>query len=212
MGYSVITNIKGQIGPASTIPGPTGATGPASTYLGAPVFPAWISGRYYGFFMGTTTGVAAAGGWRYFQPLYVPGTKTFDRIAIRTTTASSAGAVARLGVYSADSSTGLPSALLLDAGTVTTDVLGVREITISASFSGLIWMVCSTPGTGSLTMQTASGTSPTPPYYGAVAPGDGANPCNLLRVAGDTASFETTITATFVLGTAYCPVIYLRKT
>lgn len=87
----------------------------------------------------------------YYGPLGVPATGTptagqlalapFDlsRMAVLTsvvaevTTAGSAGAVVRLGIY-ADNGSGLwPDALILDAGTIDASTVGNKEITLAAA-------------------------------------------------------------------------------
>ena len=76
-----------------------------------------------------------------FTPVYVPQSLTADRIAVNVGIAGSAGAVVRLGIYSPSATTGLPGALVLDAGTVASDSTGFKEITISQALNtGLYWL------------------------------------------------------------------------
>jgi len=72
------------------------------------------------------------------MPFYVPAAQTFDRIAINVTTPATGNA--RLGIYF-DSGAVYPGALLLDAGTVTTETLGIRALTITLNLPpGLYWL------------------------------------------------------------------------
>lgn len=65
-------------------------------------------------------------------PLWMPrGGAAVDRIGITVKTAAGASETCRLGIYAANSSTFLPDALVVDAGTVAVDSTGVKEITIS---------------------------------------------------------------------------------
>lgn len=66
---------------------------------------------------------------------------TIDRITCGVSTSGSAGSVVRLGIYA--STDGLPSTLVLDAGTVAGDgVAGYREITVSQALAAgtLYWI------------------------------------------------------------------------
>ena len=66
-----------------------------------------------------------------YIPIYLPG-YSFDRIGFRSASAWSGTANVRLGIYNADSTTGLPSTVYLDAGTVSAAFSGSTfEITIS---------------------------------------------------------------------------------
>lgn len=66
----------------------------------------------------------------YYYPFFVRKKTTFTRIGIQIPSGSSnLGTSARLGIYTAVD--GLPSSLLLDAGTVSTATTGEKEATIS---------------------------------------------------------------------------------
>ena len=66
---------------------------------------------------------------------------SFDRIAVRTSAAGTAGSVVRLGIY-ASGPDGRPLTLLVDAGTYdgTAFANSTAALTISASLSGLVWL------------------------------------------------------------------------
>lgn len=72
-------------------------------------------------------------------PIFVPSAITADRISCEVTGAGS-GSVVRLGIYNSGAN-GLPSGLLLEAGTVSSDSTGVKEIAISQALSpGQYWL------------------------------------------------------------------------
>ena len=128
------------------------------TYLLAQNF-GFTSGLYYRGIGGFSPKLAVVNQTVY-SPFVIHETLTFDRIAIATWTSSYAGTGAvRLGIYNNDSTTGKPSTVVLDAGTVaTTTVNTVYEITISQSLSaGAYWLA--------FNMQTAAAT----PYYAALS-------------------------------------------
>lgn len=86
---------------------------------------------------------------------------SFDRIAIDVTIAA-ASAVIRLGIRS-DTGTGLPGALLLDAGTVDASGTGVKEITIAQTLTpGRYWLCCALQAAGGVTVRAR----PVDPFLG----------------------------------------------
>jgi hypothetical protein len=117
---------------------------------GSPSF-GFTSGLYYRGLgaQATTTAVVS-------QTVYVPflltATKTFDRISIETRGGYSGTGSVRLGIYNNDSTTGKPSTVVLDAGTVATTALStIYQITISQSLTaGAYWIA--------FNMQTAAAT------------------------------------------------------
>lgn len=83
-------------------------------------------------------------------PVEISASCTADRIGIEITTLQS-GSTVGLAIYAEDTATGLPGALVLDAGTIDSSGTGFKEITISQSLSaGRYWLGC----------RTASGTNP----------------------------------------------------
>jgi hypothetical protein len=78
----------------------------------------------------------------YMQRVYLPAGYTVTGLAIRATTQGGAGSVCRLGIY--NDAAGVPSTLLVDAGTVDTSTTGAKEATISQliSTSGWYWLAC----------------------------------------------------------------------
>lgn len=105
------------------------------------------AGRYFGsFFTGgaiTTQALTSANSLRTF-PFFVPKTMRFDRIAIRVSTAATGTTPRiRLGVYE-DKGDGsvYPGALLIDAGEVTVNTIGLKELVIDLTLKGgkLYWL------------------------------------------------------------------------
>ncbi len=77
------------------------------------------------------------------MPLFAPRGGTLDRLAIRVTTVAGAGKKARLGIYAPTSDKDLlPSALVLDAGEVAIDALGMQAASIAQDLTakGLYWI------------------------------------------------------------------------
>lgn len=87
-----------------------------------------------------------------YAPVYLP-TASFDRISIATASGFSGTASVRLGLYSISATTGKPSTVLFDAGTVScTAASTTYEITISQSITaGWYYLACN--------MQSAATTS-----------------------------------------------------
>jgi hypothetical protein len=89
--------------------------------------------RYIKYF----TGVAINGSFTptedrtYYYPIYLPG-YALDRISINTSSSHTGTSTIRLGLYNADATTGKPSTVYLDAGTVSATAASTNyEITIS---------------------------------------------------------------------------------
>jgi hypothetical protein len=90
-----------------------------------------VSSRFY--WPGTLNNAVAAGAANFIRaiPFYVPVATTFDRIACNVTTQGTAAAEVRLGIYNV--ANGVPTTLVLDAGSVGANTTGVKEITISVT-------------------------------------------------------------------------------
>jgi len=73
----------------------------------------------------------------YAQPFFVPDNATYTAIAIHQTTTTTGSA--RLGIY--NDGGGVPTTLVLDAGTVTLTGTGAKEIVISQALTrGWYWV------------------------------------------------------------------------
>lgn len=71
----------------------------------------------------------------YYIPIYLPAT-TFDRISIRTGASHTGTSTNRLGLYNVSSTTGRPTTVVFDAGTVSATAANTNfEITISQTVS-----------------------------------------------------------------------------
>lgn len=111
--------------------------------------PNWGGGDYFTsgeysigmYSSGTFTTMSLTLNRMVVRPWIVPVRRAFDRIGINVTTAATAasGGVLRLGIY-ADSG-GKPGALIVDAGTISSETLGSREITITQTLDpGVYWL------------------------------------------------------------------------
>jgi len=100
----------------------------------------YVAGRYYeGGAASVATFQPANGTMRAGFVIYVRRSQAFDRIACQITTAGSAGALVRLGLYRWTVN-GEPGVLLVDAGTVSAEGAGVTEATISQTLAPGIYV------------------------------------------------------------------------
>ena len=143
---------------------PTAAVATNTTQLATTAFVIANRQTFFGFTtalyyrgLGTAADVTAVEDVTVYSPFLVNETNTFDRIAITTGTSYTGTGSVRLGIYNNDTTTGKPTTVLLDAGTVaTTGSLTVFQITISQSLpAGTYWLA--------FNMQTAAAT---PSYRG----------------------------------------------
>lgn len=113
----------------------------------------WRVGEYTNGQVATVTTTVYPDGSMRLYPFIVPTDMTVDTIGCEVvTTPGSAGSVVRLGIY--DDVDGVPTNLILDAGTVDTTTTGVKTISISQALSaGVVWC-CAVP-------QGTPGTDPT---------------------------------------------------
>ena len=104
------------------------------------VYPHTGTTRYMGSpNFNTLASFAFSTGELYYTPVWLPVAITADRLAINVQSGIASGTT-RLGIYSSTSA-GVPSSLILDAGTVATTSSGVKEITISQALTpGLYWL------------------------------------------------------------------------
>lgn len=126
----------------------------------------------------------------YYTPIFVDSTTSFDRLAFRTATTYLGTATCRMGIFS--NSGGVPSTLILDAGTVSATAANtIYEITISQSLAaGFYWLAFAQQGTaptagnylGSATVGTA-----TQNYYMMSSNSVNAGPNNGYHQTGSTA-------------------------
>ena len=131
------------------------------------------AGRWYGPACAVTAATPALGAVTAVPYAVTAGLVTLTALGVLVATAGAGGSLVRLGVY-ADAN-GLPGALLLDAGTVSTDLAG--EVTATATLPltrGLYWLVaalqaagtsapalsCVAAGTGVMAQGQLGGASP----------------------------------------------------
>jgi hypothetical protein len=95
----------------------------------------------------------------YARPIFVPRNMSFDRIAVYVSGDAAGGSLIRLGIYNVDS-TGAPSALVVDAGTVACDATGLKYITLSPVVTlapGWYWTAYTSNGAPTLNIRTGFG-------------------------------------------------------
>jgi hypothetical protein len=156
------------------------------TMLASPIVK---SGRYYGpSGYSTSTSQTAMSGRIYLLPFYLPTTVSVDRITINCATLA-ASTTGRCGIYAADTTTLLPSTLLVDGGTVSGATTGLKETIISASLSGLVYFAFVADGA----TWTAVGSTQVPNVFGSSTGSLGSGAPGLYY---DQASGTTTLPAT----------------
>ena len=167
-------------------------------------FPLLVTGQYTSTSSITTAATSLTTNRLYYLPFLITVSTTFDRIAINhAQTAAGAGSVARLGIY--NSTSGLPSTRVLDAGTVDLSTgAALKFVSISQILTpGLYWL--------SAVPQITSG-SPT----FTVAPPSIAVPSDTSISTGT--KYESSVTGTLpasatplASNVTQPPVLYLRK-
>jgi hypothetical protein len=142
-----------------------------------------------------------------YAPFTLSETKTFDRIAIATQSTYVGTGAVRLGIYNNDSTTGKPSTVLLDAGTVaTTAASTIYQITISQSLTaGTYWLAFNmqtapaTPRYLGINMQTVSASG-----FVVSTTGSTNSDAGLWAQSGVTGAFATAGTLTSQTSNATC--------
>lgn len=106
----------------------------------------YLAGRksgeyYYGTYgIGGSSGAMSTLNKMYAVPFHVGVSQAFDRIAVANVTGV-ATAVLRVGLY--QDSSGVPGALIVDAGTIDLSTgTGIKEVTINQTLSGKVWLAC----------------------------------------------------------------------
>ncbi len=91
-----------------------------------------------------------------FSPWWIWEELVVDRIGVHVTVAQATGST-RIGIYESDSA-GIPSKLLVDAGTIDSSTTGFKEITIAEILLGqrLYW-ACFVNNVGSIDLRGAAG-------------------------------------------------------
>jgi hypothetical protein len=107
--------------------------------------------------------VLGAAGRGNISPIWLP-TATYDRIGVYVS--SGGTATLRLGLYSANATTGLPDTKVLDAGTISTASTGLIEATISSTLGGWYWAAVVTDAYTSTFDLMGYGDSSAAPIFG----------------------------------------------
>jgi hypothetical protein len=169
-----------------------------------------ITGAYYRTPNRVLSLVTATANRTVYSLIYIPVTQTLDRIAIATASTFSGTGTVRLGIY--NNTNGLPSTVVLDAGTVTpTAASTVYEITISQSLTpGFYWLAFNqqgtAPSTGTYSGNTASTNDPNPLIGGGSASVAGALIQSLIE-SSITGAFTTAGTLTTL---SSCIFVWVR--
>lgn len=123
-------------------------------------------------FLGTKSSTSATGGnsTTRASAIFVAEPVLLDRIGCEVTGAGEAGCVVRLGIWADAGNVALAGALVLDAGTIAADSIGVKEITIARSLpAGTYWLsgtVQGAPATQPTLRTAGGGTEPVMSYHG----------------------------------------------
>ena len=90
----------------------------------------------------------------YLYPLFIQESITIDRLGVECTVAN-ASTTWRVGIYNADSN-GVPTTVLLDAGTVDTSTTGLKTITVSQTLNTGLYYIAGVWQGGSTSPQMRS--------------------------------------------------------
>jgi hypothetical protein len=85
----------------------------------------------------------------YLYPLFIQETISIDQIGVECT-AANASTTWRIGIYNSDSN-GVPTTVLLDAGTVDTSTTGLKAITVSQTLNAGLYFIAGVWQGGSVT-------------------------------------------------------------
>jgi hypothetical protein len=171
-----------------------------------PMLSTKIAGQYIKNVVATTSFTATAN-TTYYSPIFLPAF-TADRIGFRTAAGTLlASGLTRLGIYNCNLTTGKPTTVLLDAGTVnTTGASSDFQITISQSISaGWYFMAFNTVSTW---QPTAANASASLPFYNVVSDTLGGVPLSSFRETGITGAFATA--GTLISSSNQSPMVGLR--
>jgi len=165
------------------------------------------NGYYVGFLstISTAATAALAANTLYATPFVVTDTATFTRIGINVTTLSTGGA--RLGIY--NFANGVPTTLVLDAGTVSVTSTGEKEITISQSLSAGAYMLVMLCDGTPIVRRTATTNSSTPAFGNPDS--STAQPTHITQALTYGALNASFGTPTYVTDATTTPAIWLRK-
>ena len=159
------------------------------------------SGQFYKAW-GTHTNGTAALNVTYYLPIVIPNSITLDRISCTTSTTFAGTGVVRLGIYNIDG-TGLPSTVLLDAGTVSVTASSTNyAITISQAMTPGIYYLAACLQTSATTNGFVGQTA----LYAPAMPQENTTPTGVsiygYRQTGVTGAFATAATTGPIVSSA----------
>ncbi len=197
-----VTSLRDGKGWAATLGGRQRITEPAR-----PTPLLWVVGRYYVGHLtpGTGTATPVASELRLL-PFYVSTPRAIDRLGCNVSTAGSAGHVARLGIYNADPNTGLPTTVIIDAGSVAVDTTGVKEVVVSVTLHGLHWVGLTTQSGTFTIVATAS----TVAVAGSPTVGGATSNALVYPSVSPTSALPDRTGVTPTHGTLGMPAVYMR--
>ena len=146
----------------------------------------------------------------YAAPFICPVDATFDQLGLQIATAGAAGATVRMGIYAASETDGLPTSLILDAGTVDATVTGFRFAAISQVLGrGLYWLAAASNDGD---VQVLANQSPGLTAFAGHLYSDGTGPLTILNRVTDLDSGFTSLPATFgnMAANIGAPYVWLR--
>jgi hypothetical protein len=127
-------------------------------------------------------------------PFLVPKDQRFVRIGAEVTVAAASSTV-RLGIYNIGSN-GLPTALVLDAGTIDSSTTGAKEITIDTTLPAGLYGLAAVANGGTPTVRTITGGGAIEVGNGSLASSTQSNPNTGFYSTGVTGALPGTFTLT----------------
>ena len=136
--------------------GAQGATGSLADGSYVPVYPVTTTNYYLPAARGSQTSWSTSTGYLAVIPVWINTAVTANQIICEVTGAFGAGGVVRMGIYNSDSA-GLPTTVLLDAGTVSATTTGFKTITISQSLSAGLYFLGAVAQTNGGSLRSGNG-------------------------------------------------------
>jgi hypothetical protein len=127
-------------------------------------------------------------------PFHVPKNQQFIRIGAEVTVAAAASSI-RLGIYNIGSN-GLPTTLVLDAGTIDSSTTGAKELTIDVTLPGGLYGLAAVAQGGAPTVRTITGGGGLDVGNGSLASSTQSNPNTGFYAAGVSGPLPATFSLT----------------
>lgn len=158
-----------------------------------------------------TASWAAQSGTLTAAPIDVGRTVTVTKLAVNVTVAGATGSVARLGIFSDAGDKASPGALLIDAGTIATDVTGHREVVLSQALAaGRYWLASVFEGAAPGTVYTIA--SPVTPLGTWLATPHVARPAGYQKAAVAAGGLPTSWPAGQLVAVTTMPMVHMNVT